>query len=93
MEFLGGTPETKPDLYDEACASMHAAWSQRFVVHGTGDEDVPIDITRSFLWTRQNDPEPPDLMEIPDAGHMDLIDPKSLAGGIVIDLVTHVAEQ
>jgi acetyl esterase/lipase len=93
VEFLGGPPEAMPDLYDEACASMHASWTHRFVVHGTEDEDVPIDITRSFIWTRQSDPEPPSFMEVPDAGHMDLIDPKSLAGVIVIDLVTHVAEE
>ena len=29
------------------------------IVHGTNDEDVPIDITRALLWTRRSDPEPP----------------------------------
>jgi pimeloyl-ACP methyl ester carboxylesterase len=82
-----------PSRYDEACASSRAVSVRRFIVHGTKDEDVSIDITRAFMWMRQNDPEPPSLLEIPDAGHMDLIDPKSLAGLIVIDLVTHLAEE
>jgi pimeloyl-ACP methyl ester carboxylesterase len=93
VEFLGGTPDAMPSRYDEACASTHASWTRRQIVHGTEDEDVTIDIARSFLWTRQNDPEPPRLLEIPEARHMDLIDPKSLAGLIVIDLVTRLAEE
>src|SRR5271169_1147978 len=84
-EFLGGTPEVMPSRYDEACAGSLAVSARRFIVHGTKDEDVPIDIARAFMLARQNDPEPPSLLEIPDAGHMDLIDPNSPAGSTVID--------
>jgi acetyl esterase/lipase len=93
VEFLGGTPEAMPSRYDEARASSHAVSARRFIVHGTKDEDVPIGITRAFMRARQNDPERPSLLEIPDAGHMDPIDPESPAGLIVIDLVTRVAEE
>lgn len=93
VEFLGGTPEAMPGRYDEACASSHAVSARRFMVHGTKDEDVPIDITRAFMLARHNDPEPPSLLEIPDSGHMDLIDPESPAGSIVIDLVTRLARE
>ena len=87
-EFMDGTPVAMPQRYDEACANSHAALAPSLIVHGTNDEDVPIDITRAFMWTRRNDPEPPNLLEIPDAGHMDLIDPESPAGLTVIDFVT-----
>jgi acetyl esterase/lipase len=93
VEFLDGTPETMPSRYDEACASSHAASALRFIVHGTKDEDVPIDIARAFMQARQNDPERPNLLEILDAGHMDLIDPESPAGLVVIDLVTRLARE
>jgi acetyl esterase/lipase len=93
VEFLGGTPEAMPSRYDEACASSHASSAPRVLVHGTEDEDVPIDIARAFMWTRQNDPQPPILLEIPDAGHMDLIDPDSPAGLTVIDFVTRLARE
>jgi acetyl esterase/lipase len=90
VEFLGGTPEAMHSRYDEACASSHAVSARRFIVHGTKDEDVPIGIARAFMLARQNDREPPSLLEIPDAGHMDLIDPESPAGLIVIALVTRL---
>jgi dipeptidyl aminopeptidase/acylaminoacyl peptidase len=93
VEFLGGTPEVISSRYDEACASSHASSTRRFIVHGTKDEDVPIGITRAFMRARQNDPVRPSLLEIPDAGHMDLIDPDSPAGLTVIDLVTRVARE
>jgi acetyl esterase/lipase len=93
VEFLGGTPEVISSRYDEACASSHASSTRRFIVHGTKDEDVPIGITRAFMRARQNDPVRPSLLEIPDAGHMDLIDPDSPAGLTVIDLVTRLARE
>lgn len=91
VEFMGGTPVAMSHRYDEACASSHAWLVPSLIVHGTNDEDVPIDITRAFMWTRRNDPEPPSLVEIPEAGHMDLIDPESPAGLTVIDFVTRCA--
>jgi dipeptidyl aminopeptidase/acylaminoacyl peptidase len=93
VEFLEGTPEAMPSRYDEACPSSHASSTRRVIVHGTKDEDVPIDIARAFMQARQNEPERPSLLEIPDAGHMDLIDPESPAGLIVIDLVTRLARE
>jgi dipeptidyl aminopeptidase/acylaminoacyl peptidase len=93
VEFLGGTPDAIPDRYDEACASTHTSSTHRQVVHGVGDEDVPIDIARAYVWTRQNDLDPPRLLEIQDTGHMDMIDPKSLAGLIVIDMMSRLAEE
>jgi acetyl esterase/lipase len=93
VEFMGGTPVAMPHRYDEACANSHASSAPSLIVHGTNDEDVPIDLTRAFMWTRRNHPEPPSLLEIPDAGHMDLIDPESPAGLTVIDLVTRLARK
>ena len=93
VEFLGTTPDALPSRYDQACASSHGSSARRFIVHGTKDEDVPIGITRAFMLARQDDAERPSLLEIPDAGHMDLIDPESPAGLTVIDLVTRLARK
>jgi len=92
-EFLGGTPEAMPRRYRDACASSYASSTQRVLVHGTKDEDVPIEISRAFLRARQNDPEPPSLLEIPNATHMDLIDPKSSAGLKTINLIARLARE
>jgi len=93
VEFLGGTSETMPSRYDEACASSHASSVRRVIVHGIKDEDVPIDIARAYIRARQNDAEPPSLLELADTGHMDLIDPESPAGLSVIDLVARLARE
>lgn len=91
QEFLGGVPETISSRYDEACASTWAASVRRTVVHGTKDEDVPMEVSEAFVRARQNDPEPPSLMKIAAAGHMDLIDPLSPAGSCVLELVACLA--
>ena len=93
VEFLGGTPETMPGRYDEACPSLHSSPTSCVIVHGAKDEDVPIEVARAYMRARKNDPEPPSLLELPNAGHMDLIDPVSPAGSTVIDLVTRLAEK
>jgi acetyl esterase/lipase len=93
VEFLEGTPEAVPSRYAEGCASSHAFSTRGVIVHGTKDEDVPINIARAFIQVRQNDPQRPSLLEIPNAGHMDLIDPQSPAGLIVIDLITRLARE
>jgi pimeloyl-ACP methyl ester carboxylesterase len=92
VEFLNGTPEEMPSRYDEACSSRPSS-IRRVLMHGTKDEDVPIEISRAFIEARQNDPERPGLVELPDAGHMDLIDPESPAGIIVLDLVARLARE
>lgn len=85
--FLGATPESSPERYAEACPSRHSSSVRRALVHGTEDEVVPIAISRAFVEARKNDPEPPSLIEIPNAKHMDLIDPESPAGAKVIEIV------
>ena len=90
-EFLGASPETRPDLYDDACPSGGASSFRRLLVHGTADEDVAIAISRAFVEARKCDSHPPSLIEIPNAGHMDLIDAESPAGAMVLDLVLQLA--
>ncbi len=86
-EFLGATPDTSPERYDEACPSKHASAVSRVLVHGSEDEDVPIAISQAFVEARRNDPVPPTLIELPNAKHMDLIDPEAAAGVNVIEIV------
>jgi acetyl esterase/lipase len=48
VEFMGGTRVAMPRRYDEAWAHSHASSALSLIVHGTNDEDIPIDITRAF---------------------------------------------
>jgi acetyl esterase/lipase len=86
-EFLGGSPRTVPERYQAACASQRAGSVRRIVVHGGNDKIVPISISRAFVEDRKGDPVPPTLIEIPSAGHFDLIDPESDAWPIVLEVV------
>jgi acetyl esterase/lipase len=86
-EFLGGSPASIPERYDAACASQYAAPVRRIVVHGNHDEVVPVSIARAFVESRKGDPEPPSLIEIPTANHLDLIDPESRAWPRVLDVI------
>jgi len=86
-EFLGGSPEIVPERSAEACPSNRESSVRRVLVHGTEDEDVPIAISRAFVEARKHDAKPPSLIEIPNAKHMDLVDPESSAGARAIEIV------
>jgi acetyl esterase/lipase len=89
-EFLGATPASAPEVYDEACPSKLSSPVPRILVHDIEDEDVPLAISRSFVAAHRGDPVPPRLIEIPQATHMDLIEPESAAGVEVIDIVVRL---
>lgn len=93
VEFLGGTPDTIAARYNDACPSANLSALRTVIVHGSKDEDVPIAISRKFVEARMTNPEPPRLIEIPGAGHMDLIDPDTEAGKTVLDLVVRLARE
>jgi kynureninase len=61
-------------------ASLPAPPVQVTLVHGTDDDTVPLAMSRAFKAGR--------LIEIPGAGHYDLIDPQSLAWPRVLSVLT-----
>ncbi|HEX8815299.1 MAG TPA: prolyl oligopeptidase family serine peptidase [Terriglobales bacterium] len=87
MEFLGGTPDTKPEVYAAACPLLHSSGVGRALIHGTDDETVPVSLSREFVGARQNDRPAPRLAEVSNAGHFDLIDPRSKAFSTVLKTV------
>ena len=82
-EFLGGTPEQIPYVYEEACPSRHAASVQRILLHGANDDVVPVSMSRDFDLARQQDPGTVWFMRLDEVDHYDLIDPESRAWPIV----------
>lgn len=86
VDLLGGTPDEVPAAY--AAADPGTLLTARpacevVVVHGDRDEPVPIQNTRGLQarhpWI--------DLRELPDVGHMDVIDPVSRAWTSVVEAV------
>jgi acetyl esterase/lipase len=76
VDFLGGTPEQVPGVYDAADPATRMRvrpTPEVVVVHGDADEDVPVEISRGlagrFGWL--------DYRELAGRDHLDLIDPLS----------------
>jgi acetyl esterase/lipase len=83
VDFLGGTPEQLPEVYDAADPATRMR--QRpgpdvVVLHGDRDDDVPVQSSRGlsarFPWL--------DYRELEGADHVDLIDPRSAAWPAVV---------
>ena len=70
--LMGGGPEEVPERYAVADpAALPPPPVPVTLVHGTADDQVPVGMSRAFGLGR--------LVEIPGAGHFDLIDPESRA--------------
>jgi acetyl esterase/lipase len=91
VEFIGGTPEQKPHAYAAADPAHHPSRLPRVLIHGAGDDVVPISLSHAFLKARGDDPGKVELIELPNASHMDVIDPTSRAWPTVRDAVLRLA--
>lgn len=83
VEFLGGKPDTVPEHYREADPmELSIPHSRQWVLHGTRDEDVPVEFSHdyaSYKTSAAGKRERVHLLELPQAGHFELIDPDSEA--------------
>lgn len=87
VEFLGGTPEQVPDRYREADPMQISIMKVRQVlVHGSGDEEVLPEFSQAYVAQKKKQ-ESVHLIEIPDAGHYDLIDSRTAAWKVVEETV------
>jgi acetyl esterase/lipase len=87
--FLGGDPGEKPERYREADPmqlALNHATTQR-LIHGAGDDIVPSYFSRQYAEKKKNHGEDVQYLEISNAGHFDLIDPRSNAWPKVEDTV------
>ena len=72
FSLMGGGPDEFPERYAVADpAALPPPAVPVTLVHGTADDQVPVGMSRAFGAGR--------LVEIPGAGHFDLIDPESRA--------------
>jgi acetyl esterase/lipase len=86
VDFLGGTPEQVPDVYDAADPATRMRErppAQVVVVHGDRDQEVPVESSRGlrgrFGWL--------DYRELAGVDHFDVIDPLSQAWPAVLAAV------
>ena len=88
QEFLQATPHQDSARYAAACPSERAASVPRVILHGSADEIVPLAVSSQYREARRGDVSPVRLIELPGAGHFDVIDPESPVWGLVAEQVT-----
>jgi acetyl esterase/lipase len=91
VEFLGGTPSSVPERYEDACPLRHPSEVARVLIHGTEDDTVPISLSHEYVRDRRDDRPEARLVEIEGAGHIDLIDPESKPFATVLRTVVGMA--
>jgi pimeloyl-ACP methyl ester carboxylesterase len=79
VEFLGGTPAEVGDHYREADPMNMAIAARQWLVHGATDDTVPPAFSRDYVSVKTKAKEDVRLVEIANAGHFDLVDPRSAA--------------
>jgi dipeptidyl aminopeptidase/acylaminoacyl peptidase len=79
-EFLGGKPDAVPEHYREADPmELGIPHAHQWLLHGSEDDTVPPQFSRDYVVQKKKAGESAELLEIPHAGHFDLIDPVSEA--------------
>jgi acetyl esterase/lipase len=84
VEFLGGKPDEVADHYREADPmrlSMREA--RQVLIHGLDDDVVPPDFSQRYVEAKKKRGEKVALVQIPEANHFDVIDPRSKAWSVV----------
>lgn len=80
VELLGGKPNDVPDHYREADPmGLAVPKATQVFIHGLDDDVVPPNFSRGYVERKRKDGETVSLIEIPKAGHLDVIDPRSVA--------------
>jgi acetyl esterase/lipase len=82
VEFLGGPPSKVPATYAEASPAELRITMPQLIIHGTHDDTVPFEMSRSYVETKRKQGENVRLLEL-DCGHFELIDPSSSAWAAV----------
>ncbi len=97
VEFLRGKPGEVPDHYREADPmSLSIPQARQWLIHGSADDVVPPDFSRDYVSAKKKRPgkekEDVHLLEIPGAGHFDVIDPRTRAWKQIEDAVLELAK-
>lgn len=80
VEFLRGRPGEVPEHYREADPmQLSLSRAQQWLIHGADDDVVPVAFSRDYVTAKTKRQEQAQLIEIPRAGHFDVIDPRTAA--------------
>lgn len=82
--LLGGSPMEVAQRYRIASPAERLPLGvPQLLIHGTGDEDVPVEISRRYARDARTAGDAVDFIELAAASHMDLIDARNAAGRLL----------
>jgi acetyl esterase/lipase len=82
--FLGESPREQPERYRTASPiRLLPLGIRQLLIHGTPDEDVPVEISRRYAEAATAAGDDIRFIELPTASHMDLVDPRGEAQAIL----------
>ena len=92
-DLLGGSPQDFPDRYRSTSPIelVPLGVAQR-VLHGANDDIVPLEISRGYVAAAKKSGDDSKLIEVADAGHFELIDPRSSAWPVVKEVVLELVK-
>lgn len=77
-QFVDGNPNQVPKHYAEADPmKLPSTNAKQWLIHGVDDDVIPADFSRRYVESKKKTGEQVQLVEIPNCGHFDLIDPRS----------------
>ena len=86
--LMSGTPDQYPDRYDAGSPIELLPTGRRLVlIHGSVDDVVPISQSEKFVERAEELGDRPELIELDEVGHFELIDPESNALSAVVGAV------
>jgi pimeloyl-ACP methyl ester carboxylesterase len=93
-ELLGGSPNQQPERYATVSPIVLLPLGVRqFIVHGTADEVLPIELTRGYVQAAKAAGDSVEFVELAGAGHMDYLDPSSEAHATLSRWLVHYSEE
>ena len=91
-EFIGGPPSECSERYSSASPrEMLPLGIPHILIHGTDDENVPYEISSTYHEAALSAGDNAELVTLKDAGHFEVIDPKSAEWKQVEQAVTRLA--
>jgi acetyl esterase/lipase len=92
-EFLGGGPGRLPDRYAAASPiEMLPLGVKQLIIHGLRDDALPSDLSRVYASAAVESGDSVEFVELPDAGHMDYLDPATEAHAALCRWLAQVTE-
>jgi acetyl esterase/lipase len=85
-EFVGGSPNQYPSRYAAASPiELLPLDIKQLIIHGVKDDVLPLDLSRAYVSAAQAAGDDVMYIELPDAGHMDYLDPHSQAHAVLCE--------